>query len=727
MIEIINKESNDESEAASYLKELFLDKWPFLENADDQKNWLKIFVEPFLNRGSVKSSDLVVLGAFDTPQEVGEGEIDKKKIFLKNFCLTIELKNHSGERIKFEGGKVKVYYQNIDYWKNVSTQADQQWFALVNHIRCHKSDPALFGGYGIILPNVTDKDIKRGGDGKRLVRKLLVNGDEITSLLEDVADELIRLNRYTSLENDKDKKTLSCFDPFKENYFKESSFFPSYAISNLDQKRMLEISKGRYQKEWEENVGKKLLVFKGHGGTGKTVRLIQTAQKLIISENASCLFLTFNIPLRSNLLRLARLMGIHLFQRDETDYGGIVFEGVMKFCSVIIKHANEKHDLEIDIGDKINWESFLQNLYEIHPKSKKTYYDHVLQEFYEYIKTETITREELRDLAREAYSNVTSCPPFSYGFIDECQDWSPCEKDIVMAYFGSNKLICAHGLAQETRGSTLSWTKGISDENKYEARLSKAVRMKRNLAKFVKDFSQQIFPEDLYQDMDIEEGGVGGNIYIVEGDYKNFFKFEEGGGLIEDGFVRKSMKRDDTKPIDYLYCVPDNMDKVTLVKKDSVKLELSSVGAILHKNKVPVWDATTDTRNNTPKTEEIRIVNYSTCRGLEGWIVFNFDFDMAFNRNISEYKKKKYREELIAKEERDQSDFFEEAFDEFEDKENEEKKAISYAAKFALIALTRGVSEIVIFIRDKNSRVGRVLKTLHEKKEYEGVIHWENL
>ena len=72
---------------------------------------------------------------------------------------------------------------------------------------------------------------------------------------------------------------------------------------------MLEISKERADiNRWFEECGTKMLLFSGHGGTGKTIRLLQLANKLKNDDSAVVLFLTYNVALRSNLTRLAKLM-----------------------------------------------------------------------------------------------------------------------------------------------------------------------------------------------------------------------------------------------------------------------------------------------------------------------------------------------------------------------------------------------------------------------------------
>lgn len=711
MIRIFNQDSDSESVAAEKLKTIFTEKWPQFSSEDD-RSWINIFVEPFLSGGRVKTSDLVVFGAFEKPIEITK--VDGEKLFLKNFFFNVEVKRNRRRHIEIEAGKVKVFYPEDNKWKNATDQAFKQYWAINGHIRT-TSAPWIAGSQFINLVNVSDEEIPKDNNGKRLVLNLILNSDNAKDILAVLTSELYTTNTSAEKKETGQGRIISSFYPKDESFFKEASFFPSLTPSFLDQKRMTEIVEGSYRQQWLEEIGKKLLIFQGHGGTGKTIRLLQTAQKLITSEGANCLFLTFNIPLRSTLLRLARLMRIHILQ--DINEGGIAFDGVMRFCAVIIMYANHKLKLELNTG-----ENFLRELMVKDSNTGKTKYLTALEQFGEYIKA--LSAEELSDLTKEAYREYEGITfDYDYAFVDECQDWNRIEKDLVLAYFSFNKTICAHGYAQETRGKTLFWTKNLESEKFYAAQLTKAVRMKSNLSKFVKDFSKEAFHENSYRELEINDDGLGGEVHVIEGDYKNFLKFDERGGFTESGYIKGSMAKDGTFPVDYLYCVPDNMAREVVGRKPHQN-EYCEVAAILKKNKVGVWDATSGERHNLPKDDEIRIVNYSTCRGLEGWIVFNFAFDDSYNFYIEKYIRDKKESQEIQARSASQIELFDKDELNIDDINVE---ASNYAAKMSLIALTRGVSEIVIHINDVNSRMGTILKELYERPDYDGVIQWRKL
>ena len=50
--------------------------------------------------------------------------------------------------------------------------------------------------------------------------------------------------------------------------------FPSFEPT-VWMKKNTQTAKGNYREDWLSSIGNKLFVFKGHGGTGKTVRLLK--------------------------------------------------------------------------------------------------------------------------------------------------------------------------------------------------------------------------------------------------------------------------------------------------------------------------------------------------------------------------------------------------------------------------------------------------------------------
>ena len=96
-----------------------------------------------------------------------------------------------------------------------------------------------------------------------------------------------------------------------------------------------------------------------------------------------------------------------------------------------------------------------------------------------------------------------------------------------------------------------------------------------------------------------------------------------------------------------------------------------------------------------------RLLQYESCRGLEGWTVVNLDFD-----EFVRYK----METFVEKE------TFELALESFEEKRDRS------VYLWALIPLTRAIDTLVITLKRKESYVGKVLKEI--QLENQDFIEW---
>jgi len=103
--------------------------------------------------------------------------------------------------------------------------------------------------------------------------------------------------------------------------------------------------------------------------------------------------------------------------------------------------------------------------------------------------------------------------------------------------------------------------------------------------------------------------------------------------------------------------------------------------------------------------DQFRIVQYESCRGLEGWVAVCFGLDEFF-----EYKRS--RAEFTVAEKTDI--FFEEA-----------KAGAEYAKRWLMIPLTRAMDTLVLHVSNESSYVGGILKDLYRK--YPEDVTWINL
>jgi hypothetical protein len=166
------------------------------------------------------------------------------------------------------------------------------------------------------------------------------------------------------------------------------------------------------------------------------------------------------------------------------------------------------------------------------------------------------------------------------------------------------------------------------------------------------------------------------------------------GNAMNEDFHRRlaaTAKNDGNHPIDMLYCVPPGWVKTGLNGEKT-----SSVAAQYHKWGLKTWDGVDpELRGEYPTNlEQYRIVQYESCRGLEGWVVVNFGLDEFFdykysNADISEAEKNDL--------------FF-----------NIEESAIEYAKKWIMIPLTRAIDTLVLHVVKEDSYIGKILVELHQ-------------
>jgi hypothetical protein len=128
------------------------------------------------------------------------------------------------------------------------------------------------------------------------------------------------------------------------------------------------------------------------------------------------------------------------------------------------------------------------------------------------------------------------------------------------------------------------------------------------------------------------------------------------------------------------------------------------VGEQYQKWGLQVWDAVDpELRGGYPTSlDQFRIVQYESCRGLEGWAVVAFGIDEFFDLKV--------RTAQVSETQR--SDMFYE----------ESAAALEYAKKWIMIPLTRAIDTLVLHVKDETSYMGRILRDLHNQRPHD--IQW---
>jgi hypothetical protein len=419
----------------------------------------------------------------------------------------------------------------------------------------------------------------------------------------------------------------------------------------LDRRRMDRIVKTALPETWLDDLGHKQIVIRGRGGVGKTVILLQMAYRAFEREQLRSLVLTYNKALVADMRRTMALLGI---QRS-VEKGGISIDTVHAFVGRLM------HGL----GIIQNYDRFLES------------YEERKNVLLEYIRSQAISRSDIDELIARNPTDFL----WDIVFVDEGQDWPANEIEILRTVYTPQRIAVADGVDQFVRSSVADWSAGISREQIRSRRLTRCLRMKANLALFVADYADTLGLQDW--DLEPNPDANGGRVLIVEGDLARQT------AIYDD--VCAEAARLGNYPVDLLACVPPS-----LVSHEGGKCSLP--GQILTAAGRKVWDATSmDVREYFPTDRDaLRIVQFDSCRGLEGWTVINYAFD--------EFWDYKYRQWLAAPQE--PGNLF----------DTPEEQAGAFASRWAMIPLSRAMDTLVINVSPRPGIIRDALEKVHRDR-----------
>ena len=395
----------------------------------------------------------------------------------------------------------------------------------------------------------------------------------------------------------------------------------------------------------------------GHGGTGKTTALVLLAKHLAALGGSRVMILTFHHALRGDIGHALRAM-----PDAEALLGNrIDIDTTTDFLVALVDAAGG--DVPRDAGGKLEYERLDAAYREVAAALRDPAGGGLMAELRE------------RDRARFAWDHV---------LVDEAQDCSDAERDLLLAAYGARRIAIADGLAQLVRRQTpCDWLMAANGTPVTSRALTDSMRMQANVARFVNAFAQaagfadwRVNPRD---DM------PGGRIVIAVGAEAQ-----------DEALVRAlhaTSKANRAEPGDCLICVPH-----TNVRKDAAGKRSATFSASVCAAGGTVWDATDDaTRSTAPgSSAEWRVLQYDSCRGLEGWITVLLDFDDLYAHKMR--------------------------YPNFGPSESNRDPAAA-ARRWLLIPLTRAVHMLVITVRDPQSPVHALLREAAAGLP-EGLVEW---
>lgn len=628
--------------------------WPDLSQHPDDH--VKIFVGLKLYGHPIEDIDLFVVGQFSEPREFDiefkfyprEGEpFVPRRASVRNFALVIEAKSHDATGVKFDDKVASVKYPRG--WECVTEKARQQVFELKKYL-ARNGVPKIYLQDLIFFSGLRESDLPKRPH----------NCFAIDASFERI---LNILGQVSSPSNNNRRVTLGfgSEDVFDSIISPETALLQTMEPTPLDRRRMDRIVKAALPEAWLDDLTNRQIVVRGRGGVGKTVILLQMAYRAYDSNRMRSLLLTYNKALVADMRRTMALLGVP----HQIEKGGIRIETVHAFVGRLM----------LELGIIENYDGFLER-YEEHKET-----------LLEYIRSGALSGDDLESVFQDHADDFA----WDTIFVDEGQDWPSNEIDVLRAVYQPERIVVADGVDQYVRASVADWSSGLVREKLRSRRLRRCLRMKANLAHFVADYADALGLQNW--DLEPNPDANGGRVIIVEGDMATQT------ALLNQVFGEAAELGN--YPVDLLACVPPS-----LVIRDGEDA-YSVPGRTIRQNGGAVWDASSsDVREIYPtERDALRIVQYDSCRGLEGWTVINYAFD----------------------------DFYEYKFDQWLASppdlgglfESKEELAAAFATQWMMIPLTRAMDTLVINVSQRSSVVKDALRSVHKRRS--DFVEWVTL
>jgi len=651
MIEIIGFKGSAEYSAAEQIKDAIISQWPDVEYSSEDEDNIKIAANTKISGYQVQDIDIVLCGKFSKPKQfkplkvmknIRGDKVSTKPIMITNFVVAIEVKEQSNDSVKFVNDQIYVKYTRGGIkWKDATDQNVKQLHSLNSYFEDQNTD--LFLRRCLIFPSLSHIPAPSA-----LVANFDVN--QFFSAIGSISP-LKMLGGHGLIESGTETNI---------NRALSAPIFKMLIPTDIDRKRMDRLTgKNLVVDKILAEKDKKFSLISGYGGTGKTVALLKIANKSYQDKRSRTLFLTYNHALASDVKRLMSLMNMP----TNSDDGGIAVETSMSFMYRWFSKLNLLED------ENLNFEA----------------YHKLCEEVLDMITGKAITHDDIEEIIKKNNDYFD----FDQIFVDEGQDW-PLNETLILKYVYQNKtIVVADGIDQLTRGGKVNWLEGIDKKDIGFYPLKKCLRMKRNLSIFAKEISDDA---DLGWDIETNDNAPGGKIIITKDDYKNHKNFHN--QLVEE------LKTSKNEKVDMLFCVPPS----NVLKVDETYS--SQIGILLQSWNNDIWDGVNPNARMdfVRNANNLRVVQYASCRGLEGWTVILEAFDTFLELKYNERFERGLNEEEI-------SSF-----------QNIEDVSMKYAFRWGLIPLTRPINTLVINLLDKDSLFGK--KIMNIAHQYEDFVEY---
>lgn len=606
----------------------------------------EIFAIPSLRKG--REMDLVVWMHFDrfyptlntgyieNPELNTEKEYKRrspKSIWFNSALVILELKKHNTEdSISIQNDKLYLKYE--EEYKNASEQSFQQVFQLksflAEKLNLPKNKIPIISNF-IWLYRCMDKPTQSDE------LENVIYGDLV---FKEFLEQICRLNAPVSYDEGRNISYNACkkdvLAPL-ENYFMEMRKEKANGLGVISRNKLEIIIKKNIDLESNkkiDEIGSKLTLVKGKPGTGKTIHLVHIAYHLREDEHKP-IILTYNRALVQDLNRMLYYSGYDKVINIRT---------IHSFFYSILLANNLIDPSELDIND----------------------YEQKLVELNELMDGET--GRDLRQVFKIGFDTVC---------IDEAQDCTQLEKELIGKIFEPESIVLSIGNRQIVRNHEIDWTQNIPRENINIIKLRKSHRNKKDLVDFFNSFSILHFglqPWELKENRNL----TGGQLHIIQ---NNLYTKEYHDQLV------KELIADGNSMYDLLFLMPSKAKERNFTEELSHLLDswnYKSFNNTIAENKEKPFPV-----------NEHRILNYQSCRGLEAWIVICWNLDTTI-RNIKDH---------------------------FDDTDEEDTNAlINHLNNWLLMIFTRAIDTLVLIFEDMESEEAKMLLDIIDNNDYEHMV-----
>lgn len=636
MIRILGAEGTSEYEAATSILQALSALWPGIAESPEDEDHIIIFSNARISSNRAREFDVIIAARlrpgrrFVPKKELLDREgkqVIGKRIDVPNFIVVVEVKEHDAKGVDIVGDIVKVKYLEggREDWKDATDQNDKQVYSLKTYFKLRRGVDIFVHRCLLMqgLPEITVSGcIPATFSGTDFLTAMArVSG--VTRRGQDFV--------FSSTSNEIMNGVLS--DPI----------FKQVTPSGLDRARMDRIAARVPQaEEIVKLLGVRRVHIRGHGGTGKTVLLLQTAMTSFQQSGKRLLILTYNLALAADITRLMALMRIPA----GLEQGGIEVGTVMSFmCTWMASLGVMNNDEEMS----------------------SDYYVEKCLETLELLRSGGLSSQDIN------FAKASASARFKFDaiLVDEAQDWPQPEADLLCALYGAEKILIADGATQLVRGLPTDWHVPSGAGHVVElVHLRQCLRMKANLSRFAIKLAQKV---RMNWSVEVNDKAAGGRVIIQKGSYTSKTDLQR--ELLDLAVDSGNDK------IDFLHCVPANSVSFVSNRRES------ELGKSFSQQGEQVWDGVDELiRRDFARTKETyRVVQYESSRGLEGWVTVLDGFDDFWHakfhercsQGLSESEKKSFRE---------LDDLAQEA-----------------AWRWAMIAITRPIDTLVITLRDPAS------------------------